>query len=114
MRLGLVDRTRAREQGVMAAFARPSDRSLNYPLTPLRCEPRPPMLNVLLVVIDAMRADALTPEVAPHTFELAQGAIRFDKNFSGGNRRAPACSPCSTGSPPPTGMHSPASRGHRC
>jgi membrane-anchored protein YejM (alkaline phosphatase superfamily) len=85
VRLGLVDRTRAREQGVMAALARPSDRSLNYPLAPLRCEPRPPMLNVLLVVIDAMRADALTPEIAPHTFELAQGAIRFDGNFSGGN-----------------------------
>ena len=43
------------------------------------------MLNVVLVVIDAMRADALTPAVAPNTFDLAQDAIRFDGNFSGGN-----------------------------
>ena len=85
VRLGLVDRTRAREQGVAVARGLPSDRALNYPLAPLRCEPRPPMLNVLLVVIDAMRADALTPVVAPNTFELAQDAVRFDGNFSGGN-----------------------------
>ncbi len=85
VRLGLVDRTRAREQGVAGALGRPSDRALSYPLTPLRCDPPTPMLNVLLVVIDAMRADALTPAVAPNTFDLAQDAIRFDGNFSGGN-----------------------------
>jgi uncharacterized protein len=85
VRLGLVDRTRAREQGVAGALGRPSDRALNYPLTPLRCAPPTPRLNVVLVVIDAMRADALTPAVAPNTFDLAQDAIRFDGNFSGGN-----------------------------
>lgn len=85
VRLGLVDRTRAREQGAAVARGLPSDRALNYPLAPLRCEPRPPMLNVLLVVIDAMRADTLTPVVAPNTFELGQDAVRFDGNFSGGN-----------------------------
>ena len=85
VRLGLVDRTRAREQGVAGALGRPSDRALNYPLTPLRCDPPTPMLNVVLVVIDAMRADALTPAVAPNSFDLAQHAIRFDGNFSGGN-----------------------------
>jgi len=83
--LGLVDRTRAREQGLVAALRRPPDGVLNYPLAPLRCEPRPPMLNVLLVVIDAMRADALRPGVAPRMDELAQGAIRFDAHYSGGN-----------------------------
>jgi membrane-anchored protein YejM (alkaline phosphatase superfamily) len=43
------------------------------------------MLNVLLVVIDAMRADALRPEVAPRMDEFAQTAIRFDEHYSGGN-----------------------------
>src|SRR5207245_11147136 len=52
---------------------------------PLRCESHPPTLNVLLVVIDAMRADALTPEVAPRLNELTRGAIRFDRHYSGGN-----------------------------
>ena len=85
VRLGLVDRTAAREQGVAAALGWSTNRGLNYPLAPLRCDPRPPLLNVLLVVIDAMRADALTPAVAPRTAELAQDAIRFDAHYSGGN-----------------------------
>ena len=85
VRLGLVDRTKAREESVIAALAQPADRVLNYPQAPLRCESRPPTLNVLLVVIDAMRADALTPEVAPRLNELTRGAIRFDRHYSGGN-----------------------------
>ena len=85
VRLGLVDRTKAREESVIAALAQPADRVLNYPQAPLRCESHPPTLNVLLVVIDAMRADALTPEVAPRLNELTRGAIRFDRHYSGGN-----------------------------
>ena len=85
VRLGLVDRTKAHEEGVIAALAQPADRVLNYPQAPLRCESHPPTLNVLLVVIDAMRADALTPEVAPRLNELTRGAIRFDRHYSGGN-----------------------------
>jgi uncharacterized protein len=85
VKLGLVNRTRAREQGVAAALGWSTDRALSYPLAPLRCEPRSPLLNVLLVVIDAMRADALTPAVAPRMAELGQDAIRFDGHYSGGN-----------------------------
>ena len=84
-KLGLLDRNEAREQGLVAALARPPDGALNYPRAPLRCESHPPTLNVLLVVIDVMRADALTPEVAPRLNELTRGAIRFDRHYSGGN-----------------------------
>jgi uncharacterized protein len=84
-RLGLIDRTAARERGVGAALDRPAAGEPNYPLAPMRCEPRTPDLNVLLVVIDAMRADALTPEVAPRLTALARGAIAFDRHYSGGN-----------------------------
>jgi hypothetical protein len=84
-RLGLIDRTGARERGVGAALDRPEAGELTYPLAPMRCDPRTPGLNVLLVVIDAMRADALTPEVAPRLAGLARGAIEFDRHYSGGN-----------------------------
>jgi len=84
-RLGLVDRARAREQGLVTILSQSPGGELNYPLAPLRCEPRAPLLNVLLVVIDAMRADALTPEVAPRLAEFARGAIQFDGHYSGGN-----------------------------
>ena len=87
--LGLVDRVRARERGVAAALAQTPDRDLSYPLAPLRCEPRRPMPNVLLVVIDAMRADALTPAISPRLAELAENGIRFDAHYSGGNSSRP-------------------------
>lgn len=84
-KLGLIDRALARERGVGAALDRPAAGDLNYPLAPLRCEARTPGLNVLLVVIDAMRADALTPDVAPRLAGLARGAIEFGRHYSGGN-----------------------------
>ena len=88
-RLGLVDRVRAREQGLVTALGQLPGGELNYPLAPLRCEPRAPMLNVLLVVIDAMRPDALTPASAPRLAKFALGAIRFDGHYSGGNSSRP-------------------------
>ena len=84
LRLGLLDRALARERGLVAALGRPPDGVLNYPQAPLRCGPNSPTLNVLLVVIDAMRADALTPVGAPRLAEFARGAIRFDRHYSGG------------------------------
>jgi membrane-anchored protein YejM (alkaline phosphatase superfamily) len=85
VRLGLVNRARAREQSLVATLGGTPAGELRYPLAPLRCEPRGPRLNMLLVVIDAMRADALTPAVAPRLAEFARGAIRFDQHYSGGN-----------------------------
>src|SRR6266498_170845 len=83
-RLGLVNETRAREYRRVAAMGRPSDGGLRYPLAPLRCHPPSPRLNVLLVVIDGMRADALTPAVAPTLSAFAGDAVRFDAHYSGG------------------------------
>src|SRR5206468_11612363 len=88
-KLGLLDRNQAREQGLVAALARPPDGVLNYPRAALRGESHSPTLNVLLVVIDAMRADALTPEVAPRLSELTRGAIRFDRHYTGGTGSRP-------------------------
>lgn len=84
-RLGLIDRSAARERGVGEALERRQAGELIYPLSPMRCEPRTPGLNILLVVIDGMRADALMPEVAPRLTGFARGAIEFDGHYSGGN-----------------------------
>ena len=113
LKLGLLDRSQAHEQAVVSSLRRPPDGVLNYPLAPLACEPRAPLLNVLYVVIDAMRADALTPEVAPRMAEFARGAIRFDRHYSGGNATRPGCSRSSTACPPRTGTPSPTRCGPR-
>jgi len=44
---------------------------------------RPP--NVLLIVIDSLRADMLAPETMPRTSEFARGARTFQDHLSGGN-----------------------------
>jgi len=99
-RLGLVDRYEARERGVHAALAAAPGGDLRYPLAPLRCPSAAPSLNLLLVVIDAMRADSLTPEFAPRLTEFARGAIRFDRHSSGGNSSRPGLFSLFYGIPP--------------
>ncbi len=84
-RLGLVDESRARQNRQVAALGRPPDGELHYPLAPLTCDPPQPMLNVLLVVIDAMRYDALEPGLAPNLVRFARQSIQFDAHYSGGN-----------------------------
>jgi membrane-anchored protein YejM (alkaline phosphatase superfamily) len=84
-RWGLVDPAAARERDLVAALGRPPGGELHYPRSPLRCEPRAPLLNVLLVVIDAMRADSLAPGASPRLAEFATGSMLFDAHYSGGN-----------------------------
>ena len=84
-RLGLVDRATARERGVAASLQAPAAGELAYPLAPLRCGPRAAAYNLLVVVIDAMRADAVTEDIAPRLEQFARRAIRFDRHYSGGN-----------------------------
>jgi uncharacterized protein len=108
-RLGLLDRITTRERGVVAALGRPPAGELRYPLHPLTCSPPRPMPNVLMIVIDGMWADVLTPEYAPRTSEFAHGATRFAAHYSGGNssRAGMLC-------PRPTGTRSPGSPDPPC
>lgn len=81
----LVNRDRVLAQGLAAAADRGGGAVLRYPLAPLTCASATPALNVLLIVIDAMRADALTAEVAPRLSAFAERTLRFDHHISGGN-----------------------------
>jgi len=87
-RLGLLENTNARDRGV-APLGQPAAGEPKYPLAALRCAPGTPKLNLLFVVIDAMRADALTEEIAPKLSAFARGGIRFNRHYSGGNSSRP-------------------------
>src|SRR5438093_4429569 len=114
VKLGLVDQARAREESMAATLAgRPGD-ALRYPQAPLRCGPRPPLLNVMLIVIDGMRADALAPASAPRLSALAPVPSASTSTGAAAMSRDPACSPSSTVSPPRTGRSSPRSRSRPC
>jgi membrane-anchored protein YejM (alkaline phosphatase superfamily) len=107
LKLGLLDRSQAHEQAVVSSLRRPPDGVLNYPLAPLTCAPRVPLLNVLYVVIDAMRADALTPELAPRMAKFAGAPSGSTGTTAGAMRRGRGCSRSSTAFPPRTGTPSP-------
>lgn len=57
---------------------------LGYPRQPLHCV-RTPSLNVLVVLVESLRADALDPRVMPHTWQYAQQAQQFTNHYSSGN-----------------------------
>lgn len=84
-RLGLVDRERALERGLAGRLGRATPAALDYPRAPLQCHPPSPPLNVALIVIDAMRADLLTPRTAPNLSAFSEQAVTFESHWSGGN-----------------------------
>jgi len=59
--------------------------NLSYPLAPLSCEPIPPVRNIVIIVIDSWRFDAMDESVTPNIARFAAGAARFTQHFSGGN-----------------------------
>ena len=62
----------------------PRHAQLLYPLQPLRCQ-SPQRPNVLMVVLESLRHDALTPQTMPNTSALAASARVYDRHFSTGN-----------------------------
>lgn len=58
---------------------------LVYPLAPLEVERPARPLNVVWLVAESLRADALTPEIMPASSAFAARAIRATRHYSGGN-----------------------------
>jgi len=61
-----------------------SSTALTYPRRPLQCtEPAP--LNVVLLVVDSLRFDMLSPQQMPNLSRLASQAWRAEQHYSTGN-----------------------------
>lgn len=58
---------------------------LIYPLEPLEFSRRANNLNVLIVSINNLRADALTPELMPNTYQFANENLNFTNHYSSSN-----------------------------
>lgn len=67
-----------------ASLPDPRHSQLRYPLQPLRCQSHT-QPNVLVVVMDSLRHDALDPQTMPNTWALAQQSETFDHHYSTGN-----------------------------
>jgi len=62
-----------------------SSGSLNYPLHPLQIKAPAKPLNVVWLVAESWRADALDQGIMPATWAFAQQAQRYTRHYSGGN-----------------------------
>jgi membrane-anchored protein YejM (alkaline phosphatase superfamily) len=87
-RLGLVDPAVAERQRLLARADAGGGGQLRYPLAPLRC-PAPPRTgqpaNLLFVLIDALRPDAIDPRLTPNLAALRFEGQAFMNHWSGGN-----------------------------
>jgi membrane-anchored protein YejM (alkaline phosphatase superfamily) len=58
---------------------------LVYPLYPLKCEQSGTPPNIIVILIDSWRRDALNAQVTPNIHQFARSAVRFMDHHSGGN-----------------------------
>jgi membrane-anchored protein YejM (alkaline phosphatase superfamily) len=73
------------ERADAALLARDRGSNLSYPLRPLTCDAPSEQFNLLFVVIDSWRRDALTETVTPNVARLAERSLRFGDHLSGGS-----------------------------
>lgn len=81
-RMGLVDPAQAQERRMLRGSG--GDGQLDYPLAPLACsdEPAP---NLLFILVDALRPDAVDPRLTPSLAAAAAQSQVFSEHWSGGN-----------------------------
>jgi hypothetical protein len=84
-RLGLVDPARVREASLLRRSAGTDEGELNYPLAPLDCAPPAEPPNVLWIVVDGLRPDAVDPALTPVLAGLRASALSFEDHWSSGN-----------------------------
>jgi len=62
-------------------------KGVNYPVNEMQCARKSGLKNILIVGVDAMRADVFTPDVMPnvHAFSKQNNAQVFENHYSGGN-----------------------------
>jgi membrane-anchored protein YejM (alkaline phosphatase superfamily) len=61
---------------------------LRYPITPLTFPSTKPVDNILLVSVEALRADMLNEQNMPNLYKLSQQGLNFNSHYSGGSNRA--------------------------
>jgi uncharacterized protein len=74
-----------RSHPLMARSPAEDRSSLAYPLYPLNCRPPARLPNIVFILIDSWRFDALDARVTPHLDAIARRSVRFMDHHSGGN-----------------------------
>ncbi len=84
-RLGLVAPEEVEHRREIQSGLAAGEGQLRYPLKPLRCEPATPLPNIVWVIIDALRPDAIDPGLTPRIAQFRDTGQNFANHYSGGN-----------------------------
>ncbi|MEO8444845.1 MAG: DUF3413 domain-containing protein [Gammaproteobacteria bacterium] len=85
-KLGWLDEARVRQARLLREGSATASGDLNYPLHPLQCAaPTGKTMNVLWILIDALRPDAIDPGTSPTIAAFRGSGQNFANNWSGGN-----------------------------
>lgn len=82
LRLGIITPEQLQNRSVKLANEQ-SD--FYYPHAPLQCQPPATQMNLVLVLVDSLRSDMLTPEIMPNLSRLAQQGWEFRHHLSAAN-----------------------------
>jgi uncharacterized protein len=74
-----------RERPHSILVARSDRSSVSYPLAPLQCAATKRSPNILVVMIDSWRFDAMNAAITPNIAQFSQRSVRFSDHYSGGN-----------------------------
>ncbi|MDH3511343.1 MAG: DUF3413 domain-containing protein [Gammaproteobacteria bacterium] len=85
-RLGWVDPEQVSKRRMLRGSVGAGDGQLQYPLRPMTCGADADDLpNLLIMLIDGLRPDAIHPELTPHLQAFRASNLSFRQHFSGGN-----------------------------
>lgn len=59
--------------------------NFHYPEGPMQCKAPAKPMNVVFLLLDSWRFDALSPKASPHMYSFAKNNVRFLHHFSGGS-----------------------------
>lgn len=74
-----------RQQSDVVKIATRSGTEIRYPLAPLPLRAGVTSPNIVMLVVESLRADMLTPEIMPRLWQFSAHALRFNRHYSGGN-----------------------------
>ncbi len=84
-RWGLVDAAVVERQRLLRRAGTGASGQLRYPIEPLQCAPPSPPLNILVLLVDALRPDAIDPALMPNLAAWRGQGANFSNHWSGGN-----------------------------
>ncbi|MBT8441085.1 MAG: DUF3413 domain-containing protein [Gammaproteobacteria bacterium] len=85
-RLGLVDPEKVQQQRMLRGSLGGAEGQLRYPLQPMQCDARREELpNIVVILLDALRPDAIHPGLMPNLARFGAEEIDFREQYSGGN-----------------------------